>query len=98
MKDLLKKLREVQSDKLLHFIAGMAIFMLLFRIFAIFMPMRCSYIISYFISILASYAKESIYDRRMKKGVYNLKDFYAGVFGSTVALCLDLMLLLMGLL
>jgi hypothetical protein len=49
-------------------------------------------------SILASYAKEAIYDRRMKKGVYNIKDFYAGVFGSTVALCLDLMLLLMGLL
>lgn len=98
MKDLLKKLREVEADKLLHFIAGMVIFMVLFRIFAIFMPMRCSYLISYFISILASYAKEAIYDRRMKKGVYNIKDFYAGVFGSTAALCLDLLLLLMGLL
>ena len=98
MKDLLKKLREVKADKLLHFIAGMVIFMVLFRIFAIFMPMRCSYLISYFISILASYAKEAIYDRCMKKGVYNIKDFYAGVFGSTVALCLDLLLLLRGLL
>jgi hypothetical protein len=98
MKNLFSKLREVEADKLLHFIAGMIIFMTLFRVFAIFMPMRCSYLISYFMSILASYAKEAIYDRRMKKGVYNIKDFYAGVFGSTVALCLDLMLLLMGLL
>lgn len=94
MKNLLKKLREVKADKLLHFIAGMVIFMVLFRVFAIFMPMRCSYLISYFISILASYAKEAIYDRRMNRGVYNIKDFYAGVFGSTAALCLDLLLLL----
>ena len=91
---ILQKIREIKADKLLHFIAGMLIFMLLFRIAAIFMPLRCAYIISYFMSVLASYAKESIYDRCMKKGVYNIKDFYAGVFGSTVALCLDLMLLL----
>lgn len=96
MKDLLKKLREVKADKLLHFIAGMVIFMVLFRVFAIFMPMRCSYIISYFISILTSYAKEAIYDRRMSRGVYNIKDFYAGLFGSTAALALDLLLLLGG--
>lgn len=95
---ILQKIREIKADKLLHFIAGMVIFMVLFRIFVIFMPMRCSYLISYFISILASYAKEAIYDRHMKKGVYNIKDFYAGVFGSTTALCLDLLLLLMGLL
>lgn len=94
MKNLLKKLREVEADKLLHFIAGMVIFMALFRVFAIFMPMRCSYLISYFISVLASYAKEAIYDRRMKKGVYNIKDFYAGVFGTTTALVLDLLLLI----
>lgn len=98
MKKLISKIREIKADKLLHFIAGMVIFMVLFRVFAIFMPMRCSYLISYFISILTSYAKEAIYDRCMKKGVYNIKDFYAGVFGSTAALCLDLMLLLMGLL
>ena len=98
MKDLLKKLRDVQADKFLHFIAGMVIFMVLFRVFAIFMPILYSYLISYFVSILASYMKEAIYDRRMKKGVYNIKDFYAGVFGSTAALCLDLMLLLTSLL
>ena len=94
---ILQKIREIKADKLLHFIAGMLIFMLLFRIAAIFMQLRCAYIISYFMSVLASYAKESIYDRCMKKGVYNIKDFYAGVFGSTAALCLDLMLLLTGL-
>lgn len=94
MKDLLKKLGKVKADKLLHFIAGMVIFMVLFRIFAIFMPMRCSYLISYFVAILVSYAKEAIYDRRMNRGTYDIKDFYAGVFGSTAALCLDLLLLL----
>jgi hypothetical protein len=94
MKKLISKIREIKSDKLLHFIAGMVIFMVLFRVFAIFMPMQCSYLISYFISILASYAKEAIYDRRMKKGVYNIKDFYAGVFGTTTALLLDLLLLI----
>lgn len=94
MKKLISKIREIKADKLLHFIAGMLIFMLLFRIAVIFMPMRCAFIISYFISVLASYAKESIYDRRMKKGVYNIRDFYAGLIGSTVALVLDLLLLI----
>ena len=87
-------IREIESDKLLHFIAGMVMFMILFRIGVIFMPMRCSYIISYFISVFASYAKESVYDRHMKKGVYNIRDFYAGLIGSTVALALDLLLLI----
>lgn len=98
MKNLLKKLREVEADKLLHFIAGMVIFMVLFRVFLAFLPMRCAFVLAYPLSILASYLKELIYDRKMGKGVYNIKDFYAGLIGSTAALCLDLLLLLRGLL
>lgn len=98
MKDLLKKLRDVQADKLLHFIAGMVIFMVLFRVFLVFLPMRCAFVLSYPLSVLASYLKELIYDKKMGKGVYNIKDFYAGLIGSTAALCLDLLLLLRGLL
>lgn len=98
MKKLISKIREIKSDKLLHFIAGIVIFMVLFRAFLIFLPMRCAFVLAYPLSILASYLKELIYDRKMGKGVYNIKDFYAGLIGSTVALCLDLLLLLRGLL
>lgn len=75
-------LRKIQQDKLLHFIANAIITFFIFVIFSFFTSSIISLASAFVISLLVATAKELVWDKALKKGVCNFKDFIWGFFGT----------------
>lgn len=91
---MIEKLYKIETDKLLHFIAGLLMVQATYGVFHII----CSWskwifiILGLAISILVSGLKE-IYDKHFG-GVCNPKDFYAGVIGALCGVIFNLIIIL----
>lgn len=79
---IIGKLRQIGQDKLLHFIANAIIAWIISVILMIFMNPYISILIGFLVSSLIAFAKEYIWDFKMGKGVYNVKDFLYGISGA----------------
>lgn len=80
--EIIRKLRQIGQDKLLHFIANAIIAWIISVLLMIFMNPYISILIGFLVSSLIAFAKEYIWDFKMGKGVYNIKDMIFGVIGS----------------
>jgi len=70
-----------QKDKLQHMLVGIVISQIIAILCVLFLPIWTSLLISLAISTTVMYGKELVWDKWMKKGTYNIKDFYAGLIG-----------------
>lgn len=80
--EIIRKLRQIGQDKLLHFIANAIIAWIISVLLMIFMNPYISILIGFLVSSLIAFAKEYIWDFKIGKGVYNIKDMIFGVIGS----------------
>lgn len=70
-----------ETDKLQHMLAGLVSAQLFVVIAMWFMPYLCAILVSAVAAVALMGAKELIWDKWLRKGVCNIKDFYAGLIG-----------------
>lgn len=92
---LFEKIRQIEQDKLLHFIANAIIVWIISFILIFFINPYVSILCGFLISALIAWAKEYIWDFKMGKGVYNIKDILYGIIGAFLeSLSLTLIILI----
>ena len=85
-----------EKDKILHAIAGFTIAYIAYFFMVVVFTLNpwLSLLYAAVISVIASLAKELIWDKWLGKGVMNWKDFYAGCIGDGICVLTILFILL----
>ena len=81
-----------QKDKLQHILAGIGITQVLYIILSIVLNPYLGIIVSGIITTIVGYLKEWLWDRKLEKGTYNIKDFYATLIGIVYSIIILLLL------
>ena len=90
---MFKKLYEIKTDKLLHFIANAAITWFVTNVFMFFINPFISIGIGFAASVVVALWKEYIYDKKQGHGVFNKEDLKSGIFG-TIAMAIAMIFII----
>ena len=86
----------IEKDKLIHLGVGYLIAHVVFALISLVtsLPLLYCLLIGVSVSLLATFAKDFIYDKLMGKGVFNWKDILAGCIGASVFALIELVVCL----
>lgn len=79
---MFKKLYEIKTDKLLHFIANAIIVWVVANVLMFFINPFISVGIGFAVSVMVALWKEYIYDKKQGHGVFNKEDLKFGILGT----------------